>query len=358
MTPARQEALITGPREPLFDRILGQNEAKDLLTRALLNQRLANTYIFYGPQGVGRRFTARLFACALNCEVEPNRGCGVCPSCHKVLTDQHPDVTFFYPEVQDIKIETVREIQRLMSMKLYEGRWRVFVLDQAEHLNPASANCLLKTLEEPPERSSLILICENPHGLLPTILSRSQMVAFHHIPALLMQKYLEGQGKTKEEAIELSQLCLGRMDRLETLMDPKKQKKIDDMIKLAQELPGLNLAKIVETGEKYAQAAKRSDNAKEFVIGILEELMLWYRDLIWQKTGSDKQGLFFPRHERELANQAKTISLPDLQARLEWLLEACFLVRRNLYQELVLVSTFIKLAGLAPAQQGSTERMD
>src|SRR5581483_813372 len=102
---------------------------------------LAPTYVFHGPEGVGRRHTARVLACAVNCLTAPGAGCGKCNACHKILTDQHPDVILVVAEVKDIKIEAIREIQRVMGLKLFEGRWRFFVLDGAEHLNEASAHC-------------------------------------------------------------------------------------------------------------------------------------------------------------------------------------------------------------------------
>jgi len=324
----------------LFKKILGQEQAKRLLWNALKNKRIAPAYIFYGPEGVGRRLAARFFAAALNCA---ELGCGVCPSCHKILNDQHPDVSFIYPEVKDIKIENVREIQRMMSLKLYEGKWRIVVLDPADSLNETSSNCLLKILEEPPAFSSIILISRNPYNLLPTIQSRAQDVAFYPVSLLQIEQTLREEGFEQEQAHFLSRASLGCFGRLEGLKSAKGKENREQILKILTAVSQSSVKKVLQYSEKLVLASR--EQGREYLLEVFDFLVLWYRDLLWIKSQGCEEGLFYPVEKKELMQQAQRLSLKDIQSGLIWLLEAVGLLKHNAHAELTLVATFLRLMG-------------
>lgn len=184
-----------------FAEIRGQDRAINILKRAISNSHVAHSYLFHGPDGVGKRKTAINFAMALNCAQDNEDACGICTSCRKISSGIHPDITVLGGEDGEIKIGSVRDLINGMAYKPIEARKRVVVADGAEKLNLSSSNAFLKTLEEPPADTVIILISSNPDMLLQTILSRCQKVPFAQIPphiitAILMEK----AGIEKEEA--------------------------------------------------------------------------------------------------------------------------------------------------------------
>ena len=163
-----------------FDALLGQEKAKKILQRIIRSGRMSHAYLFRGPDGVGKRFCAQLVAAQLNCrEPRQSGGCGACPSCRKYVSGSHPDITILGPENGVIKIDRVRELCRSLSYPPYESATRVVIFEDVHTMRPEAANSLLKTLEEPPEHNVLILTAESSRALLPTIISRCQIIPFY-----------------------------------------------------------------------------------------------------------------------------------------------------------------------------------
>jgi DNA polymerase-3 subunit delta' len=182
-----------------WQRILGHEARVEEFRRAIQRARLAHAYLFSGPRGVGKRTFAVELAKALLCEASPPgvlEPCDRCPACVQVEAGTHPDYSLAArpPEAQDFPIEQMREICQSFALKSARGRGRVVILDDADDLNEAAANCFLKTLEEPPPRSVLILIGSSPERQLSTIVSRCQVVGFAPLSAPLVDAVLAAQG--------------------------------------------------------------------------------------------------------------------------------------------------------------------
>ncbi len=166
---------------PTFADVHGQDRAVGVLRAALAHRRLHHALLFAGPGGVGKRTAALALASALNCETAPGEGCATCATCTRITDGIHPDVITLAREgaAQIVPIETVRtQVIAAVGLPPHEARERVFLIDEATALQPAAANSLLKTLEEPPARTRFILMTVAPDQLLPTIRSRCQRVAF------------------------------------------------------------------------------------------------------------------------------------------------------------------------------------
>ena len=164
-----------------FSTIKGQDNPVSILQSYLERNRLAGGYLFTGPEGVGKKLTAKILAKTLNCQEGGLDSCDRCPSCLKIEKDQHPDVHLIESDGQEIKIESIRQLQREISFRPYEGKKKVFIIDKAHTLNPESSNALLKILEEPPKDSVIILVTDKPNLLFKTIISRCKAIKF---PAL------------------------------------------------------------------------------------------------------------------------------------------------------------------------------
>lgn len=168
-----------------FSDILLQEQPSDILRRSFESGRIAQTYLFAGKPSVGRMVVAKAFTALLQCSqpVRDENGkldsCGKCENCMRINNNSHPDVRYVTPDGNEIKIDQIRELQDMATLKPTLGTWQVFIIDPADKLNQSSANALLKTLEEAPAHSLFILLASDTGAVLPTVLSRSEIVRFN-----------------------------------------------------------------------------------------------------------------------------------------------------------------------------------
>ena len=195
--------------------IIGQKKAIGTLTGILEQKRLASSYIFSGESGIGKKLTAVNFAKALNCLSAgsgpdfPIDACDHCESCLKINSGSHPDLLLISPEDRQIKIDEIRLIDDALSFRPFEGRKKIVIVDDADTMNISAANAFLKTLEEPPEDSVIILISSRTDRLPATIRSRCSRVNFVTLSLGACKQVL--RGKVADEELEaLARLSLGK----------------------------------------------------------------------------------------------------------------------------------------------------
>jgi len=165
-----------------FKDIYGHPKPVGILQNAMRQDRLAHAYLFHGMDGIGKRTLALTFAKALNCRQESFDACDTCLSCVKTDHNNHPDIETIEAEGQFIRIDAVKNLQERMKFRPMEGVKRISILVDADKLNNAAANALLKTLEEPSPANILILVTASPYQLPITILSRCQQIRFNPLP--------------------------------------------------------------------------------------------------------------------------------------------------------------------------------
>ncbi len=181
-----------------FRQLQGQPAALMVLGRMLQNQRVPGSLLFLGPHHVGKRTAALALAQALNCAApvkaeglgDAKDGCGVCPSCRQIAAASHPDVEVVEPDGQFIKIDQVRGLGDWMALHPLLARRRVGIMREAERMNPQAANAFLKTLEEPPADTVLVLCAAEARQLPETIVSRCVPVRFAPLPAAVVRALL------------------------------------------------------------------------------------------------------------------------------------------------------------------------
>lgn len=216
-----------------FADIAGHSRAKAILRTALKTKHPSHSYLFSGPEGVGKLLTAVRFAQALACS-EDNEGCGTCISCHQVQVGSHPDVHFFRSEGESIKIDQVRHLQELSYLQPIVSPWIVNVIDDADRLTPEASSSLLKVLEEPPVYVVNILISSRPQLLQPTIISRCQEIVFHYLPSEETERILRERGI--ENAELLSRFAGGRIGEALRWGDKENWKKRQRFLDLGLQL--------------------------------------------------------------------------------------------------------------------------
>lgn len=195
--------------------IFAHEWAADLLARHAANGEVRHAYLFTGPPGVGRRTLALRLAQAINCTNPPAPGtpCGTCRACAQIERAQHPDLSILTPEEgsSTIKVEQVRALQHTLSLSPYEARYRVALLPDFERATASAQNALLKTLEEAPEKVILLLTAESAENLLPTIVSRCEVLRLRPAGVERLAAALAERWEVPpDEARQLAHLAGGR----------------------------------------------------------------------------------------------------------------------------------------------------
>ncbi len=190
--------------------IVGQERALKILFGMLKRDRVPSALLFAGDTGIGKRLTAVNYAKAINC-LEPADldCCDTCASCKKIDAGTHPDVSFTLPEKGEIKIDAVRKLEEKLFLKALEARKKIAIVDDADTMNINAANAFLKTLEEPPGDSLVVLVSSNPDGLPDTIRSRCIAIRFYPLSDESFRKAVSG-AVGQEHMDSVRNLSMGR----------------------------------------------------------------------------------------------------------------------------------------------------
>jgi DNA polymerase III delta' subunit len=279
-----------------FDDVLGNSRVKKILRLALQKNRVPNSLIFSGPKGVGKRSLALVLAKAINCEKKKDDACEECPSCLAITGRRMPDVWTIEPEKQILQIDQMRAMRQAAYLRPMMSRKRIFIIDEAEKMNEAASNCLLKILEEPPLFSHIILLTANPDLILPTIRSRCQVLQFSPIGKKEIERVLAEKGYSEDRAKIMSLLVRGNLEEaLDLDWDEVQEKR--------QEAWNIFLSFL---GKKEASAFVRSyafgkrSMIWEDLERTLEIVASFCRDFILLKEGGEPSLLLNPDYRKEI----------------------------------------------------------
>lgn len=173
-----------------FNNIIGNENVKSILTKSLNNKTVLHSYMFIGEQGIGKKQIAMQFAKMILCENYNDGECNQCKSCIEFESSNNPDFKFIEPDGKVIKIDQIRELQTKVAEKPVNSGRKVYLINDADLMTKEAQNCLLKTLEEPPEYIVIILIVSNENRVLTTIKSRCMKIHFDKINDQEIKKYL------------------------------------------------------------------------------------------------------------------------------------------------------------------------
>ncbi len=290
------------------DTVIGHEAQKSILRRAFQRSRLSNSYLFSGDSGTGKALLAREFVKLLFCEtlLQSPQGpdyCGGCSQCRKTDHGNHPDLHIIAPEGQQIKIEQIRQGQEFLSLRPLEATRRVLVVDEAEKMNEAAQNAFLKTLEEPPSTSLIVMISSSPDRLLPTVRSR----CFHLRFGLL--------NRTQTEQV------------LRRALPEDSSERIDLLSRLAMGRPGLVLSETLSSWEpstvvealRSGQLVPETKDRQRFM-SLVPLLELILRDIAMKTLSVETDMYIFP--EVSGISFSKNLSWRDiieLYMKLQWL---------------------------------------
>jgi len=293
--------------------VVGQEEATRVLSTAARGERLAHAYLFAGPAHVGKTMTALQFAQALNCTGD-DPPCGRCRQCERIASGSHADVEIIdrtsmcedsghkpgehkTDNSRDIRMCQVLRVDRLSHNPPFEGRYRVWIVDPADALNEASANAMLKTLEEPPPNVVFVLVTDREEMLLPTIRSRTRRIEFHGVPKGVIEQTLRTRWDAEpSRAAEIASLSGGRLGwALLALRDETVLPQLRETLDQAEALAGAPVA------ERFAFAGQLGGRYTKDRAGVQETLaawQAWWRDLLLIAGGREDQATNRDRLDR------------------------------------------------------------
>lgn len=275
-----------------FEGIVGQEKIIENLRRTLSTDQLGHAYLFEGMEGLGQIEIVRELATSIVCTSSVNKPCGVCNSCIKAKSSNHPDIKIIENE-GTIKVEEIRELIKDIQLKPYEGTRKVYIVFNADKMNMQAQNALLKTLEEPPHYATLILLTSKNDSLLSTIVSRCQVLKLRPVSLDKIESYLVNEkGVGIEKAQTLAAFSGGIVGSAVELLDnPTFNEKREGVIKLCGELFSL---KLLNTLNQISFFEEQKSGIEE----IFDIMISWYRDLlVFKETGS--MDLIINRDKRE-----------------------------------------------------------
>lgn len=291
---------------------------------------------------------ARAFAQALLCSVGGDDACGQCAPCRKVIAGTHPDLRIVSPgrsetgaERRAVGIDQIRELKHEAAYPPYEARWKVFIIENAEAMRAEAANSLLKVLEEPPPGIVIILIAESPAAVLPTLVSRAQMVRFSFVPTGEIARALaERAGLPEGAARYMAATAGGRVGAALAAAGAGKEV-FERRREVVDTLAALGRGDVVAQLDAAEAVARQKDEIERW----LDVALLWVRDVIvWQETQDPAllMNLDERREVAEWAGRVPDINLRHFAAAIE---EAKANLRRNLNPRLVLETLFAQASG-------------
>ncbi|MBM7614739.1 DNA polymerase III subunit delta' [Alkaliphilus hydrothermalis] len=290
-----------------FEEIVGQERIVEILKKTLLNNTFSHAYLFEGLEGLGKKQMALEFAKGVICSQEGMKPCNVCQTCRRIQEGNYPEVNLIQ-EDGTIKIEKIRELQKDIQMKPYEGRKKIYIINHAENMTVQAQNALLKTLEEPPAYATIILLTVNGNSLLPTIISRCQILKFRPVEiGKIQQVLMEGRGVSREESRMVSSFSNGIIGRALKLLEDEDFKRIrEEVLKLTEEMLRRDTINLLESVDFFT---KEKNQIEE----ILDMLVSWYRDLMIYKETQELHFLMNCDRIEEIQDQSNRIGLKKIR---------------------------------------------
>lgn len=365
----------------MLSRVIGQEAAKKKLILAFQTQRLAHAYLITGDDGLGADELALEFAMYCLCQ-ERNQttceSCKICRHCRRISSFEHPDVHYYFPTLKStteteirerleaksgqfyspVKVEggtihigdpenpegnSIRGLLREMAMRSVEGNFKVFVLSHVEDMNAESANALLKALEEPPPATLFFLTTAQPHSLLPTILSRCQVVKLQPILETEIEQSLCQQGAGADEARLVARLSNGNMGQALRLLSGELMRRRDLMLDFLVALLAPQRTSMVEVVEKLIAEGRKD---KSVVTDVLTLAIAWFEDALYVLHEVDSSNIVNQDKVDRLRKFLINFPQTNVEKTVFELEKAVDLISRNVYLNLILINLGITLRRL------------
>lgn len=361
-----------------FSQLIGNKEIQGYLEKMLHKKSIANSLLFAGPDGIGKSQFAQVLAARLLCEADPE---GIHEA--KIQKGQHPDIHVYRPEgkLGLHSIQSLRQLGEEVHMPPYESPWKVFIIHDADRMLSYSANALLKTFEEPPPNTLIILLSHTPAAILPTIISRCRVLQFQSVPQIEIENYLSLRFKLDQhlahKAAELAHGSIGRAIHLALEKSGSQRSNILDVLAQGtigtyKELTAMaqTIAEQVELTKKNAEEAAKEELYKapiEYLTAqqqqmlekeldgltsiafineaksLFELILSWYRDMELLKLGVSKELVLNRDYQDALEQAAQKGYFVPLEVVQKAIDETQLSLQRSTSLQICLENLFLKL---------------
>ena len=312
----RRSAEKEGEQMPGFKDIMGHEQIIMHLEAAMKLDKVSHAYILSGEKGSGKKLLADVFAQALQCEEQGVEPCERCRSCRQAASGNHPDIIHVTHEkpnsisVEDIREQVVNDVQ----IRPYSGRYKIYIIPEAEKMTVQAQNALLKTIEEPPAYAVILLLANNAAALLPTILSRCVMLSIKPVADRQVRQYLMEHVQIPDyEAdvcVAFAQGNIGKAVQLATSENFGKIKGV--ALNLLTNVERMGLQEIIAVVKSISEFKMEIQDFFDF-------LAVWYRDILYFKATRDINGLIFKDQVSVITSQINKSSYEGIENILEGL---------------------------------------
>lgn len=293
-----------------FAEICGQVEIRRHLQNAISLGKVSHAYIISGEKDSGKKMLAEAFAATLLCEEHGTDACGTCRSCRQMAEQVHPDVKYVtHEKPATISVDDIRlQINNDIVVKPYAGKYKIYIVDEAEKMNKAAQNALLKTIEEPPEYAVIFLLTTNASAFLQTILSRCitlelKPISNREIIRDLMEKYKVPDYQA-EVCAAFAQGNYGKAVKLASSEEFNEMK--NHMVNVVRKAEDMGLYEISMT-------VKTLEDEKQNIQDYLDLMNIWFRDVLLYKASADADNIIFRDEQMIIKRQSRTITYRGLE---------------------------------------------
>lgn len=316
-----------------FKDVVGYTDIIQYIKNAVSQGKVSHAYILNGQRGAGKKMLANLFAHTLQCEAGGEEPCYECHSCKQAMSGNHPDiirVTHEKPNsisVDDIRVQINEDIQ----VKPYSGKYKIYIVPDADLMTVQAQNALLKTIEEPPAYAVIFLLTENAESLLPTICSRCVMLKLRNIKDTLVKKYLMEVLQIPDYKADVcTAFAQGNIGRAIMLANSEHFNEIkEEAIQLLKYIDTMELGELVD-------AVKRISVYKIEITDYLDILMIWYRDVLIYKATKNIDRVIFSEEMDSIRERARKSSYEGIENILKAVEKAKARLKANVNFELVM----------------------
>ena len=331
--------------------VLAQPAAVRALRSSITRSSVSHAYLFSGPRNCGKTTAALAFASALNC-ADPtgdSDACGRCMSCLRIQAGNDADVQLIFPDGNQTKMDQMQEMIRSLNYAPLSGKYRVFIVEQADTLNPSSENCILKILEEPPPYAVLILLSSNPNSLLPTIRSRCRVVRFSRASTSEIEEILRRASSLSDDERRVIAACSQGLvgKALSAASGPEfmeERQAVLQALKAWADGPPVMGLQTAETIRKLADPKKNDPDERTRIrrlTEMLDHILYWYSDLLAMKVGGTQQ--VNADYADDLADEVGRFSAGRLRRAIRLIMDTRRYLEGNITPQLALENLFFDL---------------
>lgn len=286
-----------------FSDIIGQEHIKEHLISSIRMGKISHAYLFGGELQSGKEYIANVFAQALQCEnINDNAdSCMECHSCKQAISKNHPDIiTITHVKPNIISVDEIREqIISDVSIKPYNNKWKVYIVNEAEKMTVQAQNALLKTLEEPPEYVVILLLVTNSQMMLPTIISRCIPLNLRPVEDKVIREYLMKEVKVPDYQADICvAFARGNVGKAKSLATSEEFDEIkNEAIRILKYVDHMDVTDMLDTLKKLSDYKLSIDD-------FMDIMMVWYRDVLMYKATMDVDSLIFREEGSDIRKRA------------------------------------------------------